>query len=319
MTALSRRRFIAISAAAAGNACLPPPAIAASVHQWTGTALGAAASIRLTGLDQSTANRMIARCQAEMVRMEAIFSLYRRDSALMRLNADGVLPAPPLDLVALLSDVATLHEATQGVFDPTIQPAWAALAETAGRAEPNSNLLNRIGFDHVARSGDEIRFSRPGMAMTLNGIAQGYATDRVADLLRTEGLSNVLVEVGEIRALDGRPDGAPWSVGIADASEPKTIVERVPLIDRAIATSAPLGTTFDAARRTGHIIDPESGRPGGNWRQVSVIAPTATLADGLSTAFCLMTEDRISRAMAGFSGLDVRLEGLGGTAKWLQG
>ena len=127
------------------------------------------------------------------------------------------------------------------------------------------------------------------MAITLNGIAQGYITDRVADLLTAQGLRQVLVDMGEIRALGGRRDGSGWPVHIA-ASSGNRLARRTVLLDnRALATSATLGTTFDAAGRLGHIVDPRTGYPVSEPRQVTVEAPSATIADGLSTALCLMS------------------------------
>ena len=80
------------------------------------------------------------------------------------------------------------------------------------------------------------------------------------------------------------------------------------LRDRALATSAPLGTVLDAAGAVGHIIDPKSGRPAGSqWRQISVSAPLAAVADALSTAACLMPDRAAIEAACGTAG-DARLE-----------
>ena len=87
------------------------------------------------------------------------------------------------------------------------------------------------------------------------------------------------------------PDGAPWPVTLANTGG-----QIVPLSNAAIATSAPLGTTFDDLGTVGHILDPRSGQPFGQWKQVSVSATTAAVADGLSTAFCLMTKAEITAA-----------------------
>jgi thiamine biosynthesis lipoprotein len=142
------------------------------------------------------------------------------------------------------------------------------------------------------------------MALTLNGIAQGYVADRVAALLRAEGLTDVLVNTGEMRALGGHPDGGAWPVSFDDGrGRPAGSME---LRDAALASSAPLGTAFDAEGRVGHILDPRSGRPAASaWRLVSVTARTAALADGLSTALCLMTRAEIDGTLAHFP--DARL------------
>ena len=129
----------------------------------------------------------------------------------------------------------------------------------------------------------------------MNGIAQGYIADKSATLLRNAGITDVLVDVGEIVAVGNGPDGSPWSVEIAKTDDHR-LNGRIPLTDGAIATSSPHGAVFDSSGAIGHIFDAETGHPGGQWRQVSVIARSATRADGLSTAFCLMDEKAIQEA-----------------------
>ena len=82
--------------------------------------------------------------------------------------------------------------------------------------------------------------------IALNGIAQGYITDRVADLLRKEGLDDVLVDLGEIRGLGRHADGRPWTVGLKDPLEPARIVDTLTLENRALASSAGSPTRFHA-------------------------------------------------------------------------
>lgn len=296
---LSRRRFLAISAAAAA---LPAAACAARpVARWRGTALGAQASMTLVGLREAEAGGVFATVQAEIDRLEGLFSLYRRDSLLARLNAQGRLTDPPGDFLALLALSDRLHRATGGAFDPTIQPLWLlhAAAATENR-RPTVDKLSaaraRCGWRHLEVSPRAVRFTRPGMALTFNGIAQGYIADRVAALLHDRGLHDVLVDMGEIAARGQRPDGTPWRAGI---SLPEgRIVREVRLSERCLATSAPLGTLLDPTGHIGHILDPRSGQPGGRWRLVSVAADEAALADGLSTACCLLSRGAITAALA---------------------
>ncbi|MCY1298958.1 ApbE family protein [compost metagenome] len=93
-----------------------------------------------------------------------------------------------------------------------------------------------------------------------------------------------MIDTGEFRALGGQPGGGGWPVRLESG-------ERLPLRQRALATSARLGTTFDQAARDGHILDPVTGMPApATWRSVSVSAPSAAIADALATAACLMPD-----------------------------
>jgi FAD:protein FMN transferase len=303
----TRRRFIAISAAMAGVGALPGATLAsnpAPVATWRGLALGAGASITLAGLDQAQAAPLFEAVTAELTRLEDIFSLFRANSALSRLNRDGELAAPPAEMLEILSLANALNTHTGGAFDPTVQPLWTLYAKAAVRGQtPDAAQITaaraRTGWRFVRYDAARIALARPGMGLTLNGIAQGYITDRIAGLLRTAGLQNVLVDMGEIRALGQRPGGGAWRVGLADPAG--GVLDRpVSLSGRALATSAPGATVLDAAGRIGHIFDPRTGQPGGVWRQVSVSADRAALADGLATASCLLERAQIAQAVAGF-------------------
>jgi thiamine biosynthesis lipoprotein len=303
MMPIRRRRFIVLSAAAAG---LPVLSAAAApgpmLHVWRGNVLGADAVLQLHHPDAATARRLIAASLEEVARLERQLSLYRDDSALVRLNRTGVLDDPPFDLLRVLADSARFHALTGGAFDVTVQPLWDLYA--AHFAQPNADpagppaeavaaAVARVGWDRVTLDAGRVTLA-PGTAITLNGIAQGYVTDRVVELLRRGGIAHALVDMGETRALGSYPDGGPWRVGLEDPAAPGQVAERIALEDRAVATSGGYGTRFDAAGRFNHIFDPATG--GSSWRYaaVSVVAAEAGTADALSTGFSLLPPERIA-------------------------
>ncbi|SMF21574.1 thiamine biosynthesis lipoprotein [Tistlia consotensis] len=308
----SRRRFIAIAGAVAGAALLPPSAHArTAVHDWNGVALGARASIRLLHPDAAEARRIIALAVDEIERLERIFSLYRADSALARLNREGRLEPPPLELVELLQRAAAVSEASGGAFDVTVQPLWRGYQEhfaAGGETAPDlAALLPLVGWRRLQVDAERVAFGRPGMAVTLNGIAQGFVTDRVAELLRRNGVERVLLDLGEIRGLGSRPDGRGWQVGIADPAEPTHALGALDCSGRAVATSGGYGTVFDREARFSHLIDPRRGTTAPTRRGVTVVAAEATLADAWSTAFSLMPAAEIRDRAQAAGGLGVYL------------
>jgi FAD:protein FMN transferase len=297
---LSRRRFISISAATLGLGLTVRDAGAnpSSIRRWRGVALGADAELILHHPDPNQANKIINACLAEVRRLESIFSLYQPNSALARLNTNSRIAAPPLELVDLLSRARGFAEVTHGAFDVTVQPLWKLYAEhfakpNADPAGPPTEALGktraRIGYQRLRIDAQEISFAAPGMAITLNGIAQGYITDRVADLLRGFGMTDVLVNMGETRALGGHPDGRPWRIGLE-----KSLSREINLRDAAIATSGGYGFIFAPGTGLHHIIDPRTGVSPAHWQQVSVIADDATTADALSTASMMLTGDQVA-------------------------
>ena len=315
---LTRRRMIAIAATAAGSALFGSGrrARAGVPVRWRGSALGAQVSIEIYHPDPAEAERLVQMCLQDVRRIEQQFSLYRTDSAICTLNRTGVLVAPEADMVALLKTALFFSDLTDGAFDPTVQPLWRLYAEhfSSERPDPEgppqeklAEALAKVGRDGLLVSADRVALARRGAAITLNGIAQGYATDRVVDTLRKAGLSTTLVNMGEIRAIGARPDGASWRVGLADPDAPGVITETIDLVDRAVATTAGAGFRFDPGGRFSHLFDPATGHSPALYRTVSVIAPTATEADALSTAFSFMPASRIREIATLRSGVQARL------------
>ncbi|AVT80938.1 FAD:protein FMN transferase [Rhodopseudomonas palustris] len=328
-SALTRRRFVTIVASAFGMAMLgrAVPSHASEPVRWRGSALGAQVSIEIHHPDRAAAAKLVETSVREVRRLEQIFSLYRPDSAICALNRSGVLIAPDPDMVALLQTTLRLSEQTGGAFDPTVQPLWElyqrhfeqAGADPAGPATADvAGALAKVGYHDVLVSADRIALKRPGAAITLNGVAQGFATDRVVDLLRNGGMTTTLVDIGEIRAIGAKPDGAPWRVGLADPEKTGVELGTVELVDRAIATSSGAGFRFDPAGRFTHLFDPSTGRSPSLYRSVSVVAPTATEADALSTAFSVLDRSRIAAILRARVGVEVLLADAEGSVQWLR-
>jgi len=328
---LSRRRFITIAAAAVG---LPLLLLKAGTSQarpvrWEGTALGAPASIQLYHTDEAQARAAIAAGLNELKRLEAIFSVYRADSAISALNHDGVLENAPADFIALLTHALSLARISDGVYDPTVQPLWQTYFRHFTGANPDpagpaprelEAALALVDWRAVEVDTDRrrIAFARPGMGLTLNSGAQGYITDRVTDVLRAHGFDRMLVDMGEPRALSTKPDGSAWRIGIANPADPDRTVATLDVVDQCVSTSGGYGTLFDPAGSFSHLIDTRTGRTAPALLGVSVVANTGTVADGLSTAMLMAPVTRrlaILRAAGGIKALYVTPEGVVSTVE----
>lgn len=305
---VSRRRFITICAAAGGLALIPSgrsTQATATLVSWRGTMLGAVATLQIHHTDRSAADRLLEGAVAEARRLEALFSLYRRDSALVELNRAKIIVDPAAELVDLMTRSRRYAELTDGAFDPTVQPLWTLYADHFSRPDadpagpPAADLrraLSLVGYGQLMVSKDRIALS-PGGAVTLNGIAQGYVTDRIVDFLRERGVGHSLVDMGEARAMGTRPDGGAWEIGIADPEHAGRQAAVLPVIDRAVSTSGAYGFQFDPQGRFNHLFDARTGGCARRYRSVTTVATTATAADAASTAFSFMAEDRIRSLM----------------------
>ena len=327
---MSRRRFITLVAAAAGlPLLLKAGGSQAKPVRWEGTALGAPASIQLFHTDEAQAHAAITAGLGELKRLEAIFSVYRADSTISLLNREGMLENAPDDFIVMLTRALSLAKISDGVYDPTIQPVWqtyfrhftSSNPDSAGPA-PRDMAAALALVDWRAVEVDvgnkRISFARPGMGLTLNSGAQGYITDRVADVLRAHGFDRMLVDMGEPRALSAKPDGSAWRIGIANPADPSRTVVTLDLVDKCVSTSGGYGTLFDNAGAFTHIIDSRTGRTAPAMLGVSVVADKGIIADGLSTAMLMAPVERrqaILKAAGGQKAIYVTPEGVVSTVE----
>lgn len=317
----ARRRALRIVGAAAGLPLLVTPAArilagreAPPLRRWRGAALGAEAEILLAHPDPVRAHRLVAASMAEVRRLERVFSLFDPESELSQLNRHGRLAAPSHDLLLVLAESRRIGEVTGGAFDVSVQPLWqlyarhfAAGATSAPDPRAVAKARSLVDFRGIEAGSAHTAFAHPGMAVTLNGIAQGYITDRVADILRNAGIDDVLVEMGETRALGRHPSGRPWTVGLADPRQPDRSLRRCALADAALASSGGYGTRFDAAGRYHHIFDPATGDSARHVSAASVRAPRATVADALATALAVLPPEQAAGVLTAGGGTNATL------------
>jgi FAD:protein FMN transferase len=278
---MNRRRFITIAAGAAVGAAysrIEPPL------RWRGVAMGADVSIDLGPAPGAKGEAALAAAVDTIRRMEQLFSIYDPHSALSRLNRDGRISAGP-EFSRLINLAGRAHVLTGGLFDPTVQPL--VMARMQGRT-PSVAERARVGWNMVEIGEDEIRFRKPGMAMTFNGIAQGYATDRVAEVLASHGLTGTVVNIGEYRIGDRLA-----AIGIGGALG--NILSVKNLAGAAVATSVPGSYLFDD--QSSHIMHPRSMDALPRWASASVVANTATMADAFSTALVLANGTALAESL----------------------
>jgi thiamine biosynthesis lipoprotein len=323
----TRRRALRVVAVVAGLplmiAAVRASAPKGQLHTWNGEVLGALAELTLWHPDAAFAQRTIHRMRHEIARFERIFSLYRPDSEISRLNEAGRLARPSPELRALVEESQRLGVLSGGAFDISVQPLWRLYeahfwshadvqTDLAARAREVASAL--VDFRRIDCGAAAISFARPGMAVTLNSVAQGYITDAIADMLRHDGFESAVVDLGEYRTLGRHPDGRAWRLGIRNGAAAGNVDRMVELEDMALAVSGGYGTTFEPSGRFHHIFDPRTGASANSLVDVAVIGPRATVANGLSTAICAAGEGQASTLIAAYPGTRAIVTRLDGTS-----
>jgi len=252
------------------------------------------------GADAAAIRRLVDTALAEI---DESMSTYRDDSSVSRFNAAASTDwiDVPRPLAEVVSESQRIGHQTGGALDLTVAPLvqlWG-FGSAEPRREPPADeeiaaLLARSGPDRldVRLEPPALRKQAPELTLDLDSIAPGYAVDLVSARLEQAGFRHHMVEIGgELRVLGRNADGRPWRIGIERPDESGRSVARVlQLVDMAVSTSGDYRDFFEAAgQRYSHTLDPRSGRPVAHaLASVTVLRPTATEADGLSTALMVL-------------------------------
>lgn len=229
--------------------------------------------------------------------VERHMSLFNPDSALCHLNREGVLNQPDPDFVKILMLAKSVSGRSQGAFDVTVQPLWdawqsAKLLHRLPTANEIKLARSKTGWHHLEITAERIRFLQPGMALTLNGIAQGYASDLAREALRLQGVEHALIDTGEWSTLGQSADSRPWSFGVENPRQLDAIIASIVSDGRAIATSSDTHCSFSTDLRHHHIFDPRTGYSPREMASVTVLAPTCALADALTKVMFMASPKR---------------------------
>jgi len=338
MSLMHRRRFLMMAsgagaAAALGSLGWPAPSQAggpaaddgsghlepsqlgrAECSSW---ALGSRVSMIALHRREELAQAALKAALAEVRRVEEVLSLYWPDSPLCRLNRAGSIDQPDPYLLTVLRQARAVSQLTGGAFDVTVQPLWQAYAQAKElKRLPDAGQIasarGKVDWRKLEVRPERIRLLGDGMAVTLNGIAQGFAADRALAALRQHGVSGALVNTGEVGAM-GHKDGAKtWTVGVQHPRHQDAYIGLAQLSGRCVATSGDYATTFSKDRRHHHIFDPSTGQSPVDFSSVTIVAASGIEADALSTAAFVLGPKRgfeLVRSRPGTEGMFVRKNG----------
>jgi len=257
---------------------------------------------------------------AEIARVEQLLSRFDPTSELSRINREAASSGCLIDfeMVQILLDCRSWWLRTEGAFDIT----------AGSRDEFGSPLT----FDAVKLDVSQrlISFQSPGVRLDLGAYGKGYALDRAAGLIRQQGVTSALLHLGTSSALAiGSPPGTDaWRIGLRDPDDPTRESQQIPLANAALSTSATRHSSRDIAiveivfrtlktsgtrpstkpnaTAVSDLLDPRSGRPLLIPAACTVVAPTASTAEALSTAFVVLGRDRSDRLLGEWNDSSLR-------------
>ena len=301
----SRRAFLKIAGLLGGGALvnpfLPLPEAQAFLfnkreYKVSVTRLAMGTFVAMTAIHHSRdqAEEAFGRAFEEVGRLSGILSRHDQDSPVAELNRSGVLTDLPRELAEVVLQGLRFHRFTGGAFDISVKPLldlYQARFRQGKQPDPEaiSRVLMSVDAAGVLMDERSIRFGKTGMGITLDGIAKGYIVDRVSELLLKEGVVNHLVNAGgDIRASGTAAKGRKWKIAIQDPNKHGDYPDVISLGTGAVATSGNYEIYYDKEKVFHHIVNARTGLSPQLSASVSIIAPSVTEADALSTAVFVM-------------------------------
>lgn len=291
---LKRAAVVAMSACA--SVLLPPETSYAFLfkkkkHKVVSTRLAMGTFVSMTAIHSSRdqAEQAIGLAFAEVTRLSLLLSRHDSRSPVSELNRSGLLTDAPPELLEVIDRSLQIWRQSDGAFDITIKPLldyYQQVFDRAQEPEPRAieELLPLIGSEHLHRDGSRLRFSRPGMSATLDGIAKGYIVDSASEILSDHGIADHLINAGgDIRTKGAPAKKVPWKIAIQDPDKKQAYPEIITMASGAIATSGNYEIYYDQERLFHHLIDPKTGRSPQKSVSVTVRAENVMLADALAT------------------------------------
>jgi thiamine biosynthesis lipoprotein len=246
--------------------------------------------------------RAAGKAMDEIFRLDRVLRDFERESDLSKLVRDGRRGEVRVDpsLYEVIQESLTFSRGSGGKFDVTIAPllkTWRQAREEGRSPSPLelSQAQRCVGYEKIEmRPPDRIRLRSDCLEIDLGGIGKGYAMDRALAVLKAAGIRHAMINAGtsSIASIGQSPGHEGWPVRLnAPVSGRQTLL----LQDQSISTSE--------QSPSGHIVDPRSGAPTESRLTVSVVAPTATVSDALSTTVLLLPMDGGKQVLAQHEGV----------------
>ena len=270
--------------------------------------MGTFAEVSVYSNDEKTAGKAIEEALDEMERMDRIISNYKNDSVLSQLNKKAVKSPVPChkELLDVIVQSQYYSELSSGAFDVTISPIvalWGFFHEK-GHIPPNKEierLLPAVSYKNVLinKSDDPkkpstVFFNNTQTQIDLGAIGKGYAVDKALETIKKSGINNACINLGGNIYVLGTPTNKnAWKIGIQHPRDKNEILGYLELEDEATATSGDYERFFKFnGKRYSHIIDPRTGRPVNGTIAVTIVAPTGTEVDALSTSVFVLGHEK---------------------------
>jgi thiamine biosynthesis lipoprotein len=245
-------------------------------------------------------NQAIEQAITEVKRIEELLSTFKTSSQANEINDQAGIKPVKVDreVLQLISRANKISAITDGAFDITYgsidKSLWNFDLKMTSLPDQETALktVDLINYHHVLINDEEctVMLKNKGMRIGFGGIGKGYAADKAKQILQNLGIKSGIVNAaGDLITWGEQLNGSAWTIGIADPEQSSRPFSSLNISNMAIATSGNYEKfVIIDGKRYSHTIDPKTGLPVSGIKSVSIICPSAELADALATPVVVM-------------------------------
>ncbi len=280
-------------------------------------------SVMVLDEDREQGRAAVAAAFRRMQAAADVLSRFNPESPVVALNRSGVIHGMPPDLYTVLQRARHYSDLSDGAFDVTVLPVleyYYGLRRPIDLRHLDRAEVERrkdlIGYRNLVFDRGRARLVRPGMALTLDGIAKGHVVDEGMRELRRVGIRNAIIDAGgDVRTLSMDDPHHYWTIGISDPQDTRRLCATAHLRSGALATSGNYEIYFTADRRLFHIINPHTGYSPDLYSSVTVFAEHGIDSDAGGVTLFSLSRPRACEVLRE-GGLEAFLVSWDGRTHW---
>ena len=240
--------------------------------------------------------KALLEAEKEINRLEKLFSPTIEQSEIFAINQYAAKQTVTVskDTFDLIEKAKEYCNITEGAFDITIAPvvkAWG-FTEEVKRVPSDEEIQQKLQLVdnnklHIDKQNSTVYLENENMSIDLGGIAKGYASNKVNEILKKNGVSSAVISLGGNVSVTGkRPDGTKWRIAVQDPMNSEGYVGILNVEDTSVITSGVYQRFFEQnGKKYHHIIDTKTGKPTQHGLlSVTIVCDNGAMADALSTS-----------------------------------
>ncbi|MDR9364886.1 MAG: FAD:protein FMN transferase [Balneolaceae bacterium] len=264
-------------------------------------------------LEDGSGDELFQKIKDEVNRIESRLSRFIKESEISKINREAFKADVETDdeCFEILSACKYGWKMTDGAFDITLRPLMDYWKNEDNQPDETLQTVKEsIGMQHVEldEENQTVGFINEKTELDLGGFGKGYALEKIKQMIESSAIKDAFISFGEssVLAMGEHPAGGAWKIGINDYTNPGNSIHEFEVSNGSVSTSSNFFLNDEGVLQNHtHIINPKTGKPHEHFTAASVSARSPILAEILSTACLLLSDEKIRELMEKYDDIEI--------------